>query len=86
MINLDHYEISEKTLETFIQNRPSFFTQNIIVNNKKLKLAFEQVEIHSSDFRITTGDGKEIFPDTKQSLFYRGYIAGDVNSLSLIHI
>ena len=30
--NPDHYEISEKTLETFIQNRPSFFTQNIIVN------------------------------------------------------
>jgi hypothetical protein len=86
VINLDHYEISEKTLETFIQNRPSFFTQNIIVNNKKLKLAFEQVEIHSSDFRITTGDGKEIFPDTKQSLFYRGYIVGDVNSWATLSV
>ena len=38
----DYYEIEEESLKIFVENRPSFFTQNLTVNNKRLKLALEQ--------------------------------------------
>lgn len=82
----DYYEIEEESLKIFVENRPSFFTQNLTVNNKRLKLALEQVEIHTSDFRVNTSDGQEIYPEIKSSTFYRGYVVGDVNSWATLSI
>jgi len=85
-LNGDFYEVSQKSLETLVKNRPSFFTQNLTVNNKRLKLALEQVVIHTSDFRVNTSDGQEIYPDINPSIFYRGYIVGDAYSWATLSI
>jgi len=82
----DHYQISAKNLETLIYDRPAFFTQNITIKNKNQKIAFEQVEIHSTDFHVTSSDGIINYPDTKNSIFYRGYIVGDVKSWATLSV
>jgi len=82
----DYYEISEEILKSIIDTKPVFFTQAITIKNKKIKLAFEQVHIHTSDFHVATSEGKKLNPDTKQSIFYRGYIIGDDNSWATLSI
>lgn len=75
-----YYNLSSDVLAD-LQNRiPTFFNQEIIIDNRKIRLILEKVSVISPDFHITTSDGRTIYPDMSELLHYRGAIAGVDNS------
>ncbi|HMR90393.1 MAG TPA: hypothetical protein PKD51_19665, partial [Saprospiraceae bacterium] len=75
-----YYNISQKNLSDLRNQKPDFFTQDIIIDNKTVKLILEKVNVTSPDFHITTSDGRVLYPDMSELLHYRGVIANKSTS------
>lgn len=81
-----YYTISSKNLQQLRDDKPAFFTQELIIQNKKVKLMLEKVEILSPGFHIKTSDERIIFPEVNNIIHYRGYVHGQQNSWATLMI
>lgn len=75
-----YYNVSKENLAELRTQKPDFFTQEIKIDNKSVKLILEKVNVTSPDFHITTSDGRVLYPDMSELLHYRGVIANESTS------
>lgn len=78
--NADFYSVDEEAKSQILQDKPDIMKQYFVIRGKRIGLVLEKTEILTSGFHITTSDGKIIYPDRNQQVFYRGKIEKDVKS------